>query len=338
MENKKTPVHLFLRKKTQGFNSIEVVFDQIISYDKKKEASIKTFVVPFKTISPVAVWNNLSFCFKSKGSINHISGDIQYVALALGKNTLLTIHDVQSILGHPNRVKRWFLSLFWFKIPARICKRISFISEFSRDEFLRYFPSFKEKTVVVPNPAPIIPDEVVRFKNQLIRNGQFDLEILQVGTKWNKNLERIIEAIDGKNYQIHIVGKLSDTQLKLLQHHAISYQNYENLSYPDLLKLYASCDVVTFISLYEGFGMPILEAQSIGVPVIASNRCAMPEITGKGGFIVDPMNIHEMRTALNKLEDENLRAELIKKGKINVRRFSVEKIYGQYASIYAEIA
>ncbi len=295
-------------------------------------------MVPFKSITPVAIWKNLIYCFQNKGRINHISGDIQYVALTLGRNTLLTIHDVQSILNHPNSLKRFFLYLFWFRIPAMICKKISFISTFSRDEFLTHFPSYKSKTVVVPNPAPKIPEEVMNYKKSFVRDSKFDLEILQVGTKWNKNLENVIEAINGQNYKLNIVGKLSDSQKDKLDKLGVSYQNYVDLPYIDLLKLYASCDIVTFISLYEGFGMPILEAQSIGVPVIVSNRCAMPEITGEGGLIVDPTSVEAIREAIKRLENVQLRMELIEKGRSNVSRFSVEKIYRQYESLYAEVA
>ena len=337
MNHKDPTVHLFLRKKTQGFNSIEVVFDQIIDFDRSQGNRIKTFMVPIKSITPLSIIKNLIFCYQSKDRVNHISGDIQYVALILGSNTLLTIHDVQSILNHPNKVKRFFMSLFWFRIPAMICKKISFISSFSRDEFLDQFPSYKSKTVVVPNPAPKIPEEVMEFKKNFVRDSKFDLKILQVGTKWNKNLGNVIEAIAGQNYKLNIVGKLDAGQKDKLNQLGVSYQNYVDLPYMDLLKLYASCDIVTFISLYEGFGMPILEAQSIGVPVIVSNRCAMPEITGEGGLIVDPTNIDEIRHTIKQLENKQLRMELIEKGRSNVSRFSVEKIYHQYQSVYAEL-
>ena len=177
----------------------------------------------------------------------------------------------------------------------------------------------------------------MEFKKRLVREREFSLEILQVGTKWNKNLERIIEAISGQHYRLNIVGKLSARQKDILRQFDISYQNHVDLPYTELLKLYASCDIVTFISLYEGFGMPILEAQSVGVPVLVSNRCAMPEITGEGGLIVDPTSIEEIRETIKKLENEQLRRDLIEKGKSNVSRFSIEKIYRQYESLYAEL-
>tara|TARA_Y100001972_G_scaffold129165_1_gene194800 strand:+ start:6330 stop:7346 length:1017 start_codon:yes stop_codon:yes gene_type:complete len=338
MAIKNLTVHLFLRKKTKGFNSIEMVFDHLVHFDRGYKNKLKTYMVPFKSVNPYSLWKNLTYCFQNKGQVNHVSGDIQYAALALGRKTLLTIHDVQSILNHPNKIKRFFLSLFWFRIPAMICKKISFISSFSRDEFLAHFPSYTTKTVVIPNPAPKIPKEVMEFKKSFVRDSKFDLEILQVGTKWNKNLDRIMEAIAGEHYQLNIVGKLSASQKTKLNTLGISYQNHVDIPYLDLLKLYASCDIVAFVSLYEGFGMPILEAQSIGVPVITSSRCAMPEITGEGGLIVDPSNMEEIRAAIKSLEDKKLRMHLIEKGKSNVSRFSVEKIYRQYESVYAEIA
>ena len=79
-------------------------------------------------------------------------------------------------------------------------------------------------------------------------------------------------------------------------------------------------------SLHEGFGLPVLEAQSQGVPVLTSNRSSLPEVAGDAALLVDPEDVDEIAQAMLRLSrDEELRAELVAKGHENVKRFSWEK-------------
>ena len=85
-------------------------------------------------------------------------------------------------------------------------------------------------------------------------------------------------------------------------------------------------DLFAWLSFYEGFGTPILEAMASGVPVVCSNRTSMPEVAGDAAIMIDPENLKEISNAIEKvLTDENLRADLISKGYENIKRFSWEK-------------
>ena len=91
-------------------------------------------------------------------------------------------------------------------------------------------------------------------------------------------------------------------------------------------ELLKNADVFIFPSFYEGFGLPILEAQSAGVPVVSSNVSAIPEVADGSALLVDPNNAEEIADAIYKLiSDENFRNEIIKKGQMNIQRFSWEK-------------
>jgi glycosyltransferase involved in cell wall biosynthesis len=89
--------------------------------------------------------------------------------------------------------------------------------------------------------------------------------------------------------------------------------------------LYSGAKGFIFPSLYEGFGLPVLEAQSLGVPVLTSNVASLPEVGGDSALYVDPTNVNDIASGMTKLAtDEILARELIKKGFKNVDRFSPE--------------
>ena len=94
-----------------------------------------------------------------------------------------------------------------------------------------------------------------------------------------------------------------------------------------------------FASLYEGFGLPILEAQAIGRPVITSDRWSMPEAAGRGARLVDPENVRDMRSAVEHLvTDAAARRELVEHGFANVERFRPAAVAAQYEAVYERVA
>ena len=97
--------------------------------------------------------------------------------------------------------------------------------------------------------------------------------------------------------------------------------------------------MVVFASLYEGFGLPILEAQAMGRPVITSNFGAMSEAAGDGALIVGPYSVEAIRDAILRVKNEpGLREELIAKGLRNAAKFSADAVALKYAQIYKNLA
>jgi glycosyltransferase involved in cell wall biosynthesis len=96
--------------------------------------------------------------------------------------------------------------------------------------------------------------------------------------------------------------------------------------------------MVVFASLYEGFGLPILEAQAMGRPVITSNFGAMREAAGDGALLVDPHSVDEIRAAIMRIMNEpGLREELVCKGRENAEKFRADPIALKYAEIYRAV-
>ena len=104
------------------------------------------------------------------------------------------------------------------------------------------------------------------------------------------------------------------------------------------MELYHQCNMLSFISTHEGFGMPIIEAQATGRPVVTSNLSSMPEVAGKGALLVNPYDINDIKLKiLSIMKNDSLRDNLIELGFENVKRFKKEVIAEQYLNLYHEI-
>lgn len=154
-----------------------------------------------------------------------------------------------------------------------------------------------------------------------------------------KNLIRLIKAfekLENKSIFLYITGNTmwnNEKEMQLIKNNS-RIKVLGLVSERELIDLYQNALVYVYPSLYEGFGLPILEAQACGCPVITSNVSSMPEVAGKGAILVNPYNIDEIATAIKRvIEDKRLREDLIKKGYKNVKRFSWEKCAKQILKI-----
>ena len=282
---------------------------------------------------PWSILRNLWWAFKNRNrkGINHITGDLHYLALALpAPNTVLTIHDLVTLRLGGNPIKKYLWRKLWFDWPLRRVGKITCISETTKSELLSAFPWLNpSKVFTVHNPIDPLFTPIPK---------EFDKHsptILHIGTGWNKNLERVILALKGISCKLLIVGALSDSCKQSLKENSISYENRVNISDEELLECYHQCDLVSFPSIFEGFGMPIIEAQATGCAVITSNINPMKEIAADGAYLVDPLSVELLHEAFRKLiEDHTYREILVKKGFVNARRFSLDHIVSQYMQVY----
>ena len=281
------------------------------------------------------LWNRIRIIlFVSKHGKNpiHITGDIMYAGI-LNKSTILTYHDLEFI-NRATGFKKKLLTWFWVILPIKRAKAVTAISQSTLDE-LKKRVNFDDKIVrLIPNPltlADSIPIELdFPYSNQ-----QY---VLHIGTKVNKNLKRTAIACHQFGIQIIIVGKLAVEQQKFLDSKRIDYHNLSNISDGELVYLYQNAVLLSFCSTEEGFGLPIIEAQYQGCPVLSSNCSSMPEVGGDAAHYVDPYNTNEICDGIMKImEDTSFRNQLIKKGFENVKRFDPKVIANQYKALYEEI-
>lgn len=270
---------------------------------------------------------------KAQADVNHVTGDTHYLTYFLNsKRTVLTVHDLVA-LERSRGPKRFLLWLFWYWLPIKRSRLVITISEQTKQSLLAAVHCNPRKLVVIHNP---VSEEFTPSPKA------FNAEqprILQVGTKPNKNLERVAEALAGLSCTLVIVGKLTARQEAVLARHRITIENHVGLSRQQLLDQYVQADLLMFASTYEGFGLPIVEANAVGRPVITSNLSPMPEVAGDSALFVNPFDVHSIRQGvITLMADAGHRDRLVSAGLRNVDRFSSQRVAEQYASVYRGIA
>lgn len=323
---------LFIERKLGDFTSIENVFRQIADYLSKDKFEFSFQKLIFGN-SLTGVLKNLLFFRKEKADIYHVTGHIHYIALLLPpERTVLTIHDL-GFLHTRKGARRFVLKKILLDLPVKKLKYITAVSETTKREIIDYTSCDTEKIRVIENP--------LRDGFRAAGQKNFDPEnpvILQVGTMDNKNIPNLAKALNGINCKLKIVGKLNSELIRVLNENQIVYENIFDLDDEQMKQAYADCDIVAFCSTYEGFGLPILEAQAMQKPVITSDLSPMKEVAGEGAFLADPADVSSIREGILKIiDDENYRKNLIEAGVRNIERFAPSNIAGQYERLYSEM-
>jgi glycosyltransferase involved in cell wall biosynthesis len=322
---------LIYRKSSEAYFSIEKVFDVITPF-VKKEAKVIVVNLPFHTRSVLAVLKNVLFVRKKKADIYHITGDVHYAILGLpSSRTVLTIHDCV-FLHQGSRLKRIFFKWLYLKMPVKRAAIVTTISAKTKADILYHCKCDPDKIIVVPNPV----DEVIQFVPK--KFNEHCPTILFIGSTPNKNLDRIIPALRNIECRLEIIGKINSSQREMLKYHEINYNVAEGLSKERMYEKFVECDMLLFPSTFEGFGLPIIEAQKAGRVVITSNIDPMREVAADGAMLVDPFDSDSIKNGITKvIKDELVRKELVEKGFLNIKRFEASFVAKQYQGIYNSI-
>jgi glycosyltransferase involved in cell wall biosynthesis len=140
------------------------------------------------------------------------------------------------------------------------------------------------------------------------------------------------------NCSLEIVGKLNAHQVETLRKNNIDYTNSSGLTEGELINKYLQADILIFVSTYEGLGVPVLEAQALGIPVVTSNISPMSETSGGAAILVDPYDIDQISRAIYKIiEDDDHRKKMISAGLENVKKYHPKIMANSFEEVYKEI-
>jgi glycosyltransferase involved in cell wall biosynthesis len=262
--------------------------------------------------------------------------------------SVFTLHDL-IFLFHPETHKplnRWFLTLMMPRF-LRAADAVIAVSECTKRDAIRFYGIPEEKITVIyegvnPRFRPASPEAIAAVR---ARYGLPEHFILYVGTiEPRKNLTALLEAfhylLATHDLRLVIVGKkgwLYEGFFRRLRELGLEGQVIFTGYVPDedLPAIYSAADLFVFPSLYEGFGLPVLEAMACGVPVICSNTSSLPEVAGDAAFLVDPADVRALAGAMEQaLTDEHLRSELMAKGLERARWFTWEKAAAKTLEVY----
>jgi glycosyltransferase involved in cell wall biosynthesis len=266
--------------------------------------------------------------------------------------SVFTLHDL-IFLFHPETHKplnRWFLTLMMPRF-LRAADAVIAVSECTKRDAVRFYGIPEEKITVIyegvnPRFRLASPEAIAAVR---ARYGLPEHFILYVGTiEPRKNLTALLEAfhhlLATHDLRLVFVGKkgwLYEGFFRRLRELGLEDRVIFTGYVPDedLPAIYSAADLFVFPSLYEGFGLPVLEAMACGTPVVCSNTSSLPEVAGDAALLVDPADVRALAGAMERvLTDETLRADLQARGLEQARRFSWARAAQETMQVYENVA
>jgi glycosyltransferase involved in cell wall biosynthesis len=313
----------------------------------------------YKIIGPRKMWTQFALPFsllldKNRPDVffspSHYAPRFSPVPTAISIMDLSYIHFPQLFTKHD-----LYQLTNWTKYSTKQAKKIFTISNFSRDDIIKiYNKKVGDVVTTYLGIKPIESSKVYKVSNVESMNElnkKFGITapyILFVGTiQPRKNIAKLIEAVSllkEKQVNLVVVGKkgwlweeILAAPEKFKVQDRIKFLDF--VGNEDLPSLYKNALCFVLPSLYEGFGLPVLEAMKFGCPAVISNVSSLPEVGGDAAIYFDPQNVDDIADKLDKvISDEKLRAEMTEKGYNQVKKFSWEKTAKETLKVLEELA
>lgn len=241
------------------------------------------------------------------------------------KNKIVTVHDV-AFEAYPQTFSRLFLYVYRFMIPRIVqsAKKVITVSEFSKDEIVKYYGINREKISVVYNA---VSSKFHHKDDERLRKQKYLLAVSSLN--YRKNFHTVLEAFTmfektEQDTMLYIIGDLSNSNFA-----GIDIRRYNDdprirflgrISDDELVRYYSNAAAFIYPSIYEGFGIPPLEAQACGCPVVVSDIPPLREVIADSGVYCNPFNVKDIAEKMVNVVARS--EELSAKGYANEARFS----------------
>ena len=345
----------------QRLGSSQVAFELLRNLEKIDKKNDYTILLPspplgdlptkragwkYKILKPKRLWTQIAlplYLYFGRNKPDVFFSPTHYIPrfCPWGIKRICTIFDL-SYLHFPkmfNAKDLWQLKN-WTKFSVENADHVMTISNFSKTDIIAQYGISKEKITVA---YPGFNKEV--FKKTQVKTGNY---IIYVGTvQPRKNLIRLIEAVSRiEDLKLFIVGKTKGEGREGWMYEDILQApkkfNIEKrvkflgfVQTEKLPKLLSGALAFVEVSLWEGFGIPVVEAMAAGVPVIVSNVSSLPEIVGKAGLLVDPYSVDQIEQAIRTVvSDKKLQQKLSRLGLEQARKFSWDKMAKTILKLY----
>ncbi len=280
-----------------------------------------------------------------------------YLSLKSKLPSLAVIHDL-NFEYYPNDIQFAARKHYKYFFPryARKAKRIATVSEYSKADIAKLYDVSNDKIDVVYNGAnesfvPLSGAEKMATRVKFSGGNPFFVFVGALNPR--KNLVNLFKAFDQfkdsdqQGIKLLVVGEkmywskqIEEAYHKMIHQDDVIFSGRLGLS--DLKKAVGSAIALTYVSYFEGFGIPIVESFYADTPVITSNVTSMPEVAGDAALLVDPFSVDSICDALKKMAgDEELRQDLIKKGRIQRQKFtwqkSADRLWNSIEKVLSEV-
>lgn len=306
----------------------------------------------YKIVKPAKLWTQIGLPFNLFTTLRRPDVFLtltHYAPRVSPVPTIVSVMDL-SFLHFPETFKKNDLYQLtkWTEYSVKNAKKVITISNSSKDDIIKFYKIPSEKISVVHLGLKQLSME--KSSKKLSEFGVTKKYILFVGTlQPRKNIAKLIEAFSilpeqlRDEYQLVVIGKKGWLYEEILSapkkynvDQSVVFLDY--VSDEDLPQFYENAEVYVLPSLYEGFGLPVLEAMRYGCPVITSNVSSLPEAGGDAALYFDPTSTQDIAKTLEKvLKDDKLREDMIRRGNIHYKKFTWEKAAKDVLSAVEEV-
>ena len=246
-----------------------------------------------------------------------------------------TVHDFiyerQPRMSISQKIRTYLNHDAIMKSDAIVC-----ISMNTRNDLMRYLPDVSSKKVYVINNG--VSDDYHRLSE--IDESFKDYVMYVGGRQYYKNFEFAVEAIADSKFKLLVCGAPLDEREKHYLDVKLGFDGYKCVERPsnsELNRIYNSAAALLYPSSYEGFGLPVLEAQKAGCPVLALNASSIPEIIGNDVLLLNDLDIKEVKRKLSVLDDVSAREDIVMSGFENASKYSWRRMADEYKEVYKEL-